>query len=158
MKGSFNIGRIAGIQIGIHYTWIFALVLFTWLFAGTFHSNFPTWSTTTYWIAGLIVSLGLFVSVLIHELCQSLVAISRGMQVKSIVLFIFGGVSNIEKEPERPWVEFIMAGAGPASSLVLGGALLGISYALFLPNNVFSSLGQAGPLVVILFYSGYINV
>ena len=122
MRGSFRIGRIYGIEIGIHYTWIFAFILFAWLFAQlTFPALFPEWSTSTYWIAGVVTSILIFVSVLIHELCHSLVAISRGMKVSSIVFFIFGGVSNIEKEPERPWVEFIMSGAGPASSLVLGG-------------------------------------
>ena len=122
MRGSFTLGKIAGIDIGIHYTWIFALILFTWLFAqGTFPAAFPGWSTTTYWIAGVNVAIMLFISVLIHEICHSLVAINRGLKVNSIVLFIFGGVSNIETEPQSAWVEFIMAGAGPASSLVLGG-------------------------------------
>ncbi|HEX7474482.1 MAG TPA: site-2 protease family protein, partial [Dehalococcoidales bacterium] len=131
MRGSFVIGKIAGIEIGINYTWIFAFGLFAWIFAlGTFPAFFPDWSTASYWIAGVIVSLLIFVSVLIHELCHSLVAISRGMKVTSIVFFIFGGVSNIEKEPERAWLEFIMAGAGPLSSLVLGGVFYGLTLAV----------------------------
>jgi len=128
MRGSFRIGKIAGIEIGIHYTWIFAFILFAWIFAAsTFPALFPNWTVTEYWISGVIVSFLIFVSVLIHELCHSLVAISRGMKVTSIVFFIFGGVSNIEKEPERAWVEFIMAGAGPASSVVLGGVFYGLA-------------------------------
>src|SRR5512141_2633599 len=110
MRGSFKLGRVAGIEIGIHYTWIFAFILFTWIFAGsTFPTLYPGWSTAAYWISGAAVSILLFGSVLGHELCHSIVAIRRGMKVNSIVLFIFGGVSNIEAEPDRPWVEFIMA-------------------------------------------------
>src|SRR5450759_3834036 len=127
MRGSFRIGKIAGIEIGVHYTWIFALILFTWLFAqSTFPVLYPGWAVSTYWIVGIVVSLMLFVSVLIHELCHSLVAINRGMKVSSIVFFIFGGVSNIEKEPESARVEFLMAGAGPLSSVVLGFIFIGI--------------------------------
>ncbi len=131
MRGSFKLGKIAGIEIGIHYTWIFAFVLFAWIFAqGTFPAFFPNWTTAGYWVAGVLVSVLIFVSVLIHELCHSLVAISRGMKVSSIVFFVFGGVSNIEKEPDSAWVEFIMAGAGPLSSLVLGGIFYALTLAV----------------------------
>jgi Zn-dependent protease/CBS domain-containing protein len=154
MRGSFKIGKIAGIEIGIHYTWIFAFGLFAWIFAQfTFPVVFPGWTTATYWITGVIVSVMIFVSVLIHELCHSLVAISRGLKVSSIVFFIFGGVSNIEKEPETAWVEFIMSAAGPASSLVLGGIFIAIASA------VRSSGAQTdSPLFGTLYYIGYVNI
>lgn len=150
MKGSFNIGSVAGIQIGIHYTWILAFFLFAWsLAAGFFPQNYPGWSQTAYWVTGFIGSFMIFVSVLIHEIAHSLVARSRGLPVKSIVLFIFGGVSNIEKEPEKPGVEFLMSVVGPVSSLVLGGIFL-----LFwrtVPDS-------QGPLAASLFYLGSINI
>ncbi len=153
MRGSFKIGSLAGIEIGIHYTWIFALILFSWIFAqSTFPTLYPGWSVTAYWVAGIAVSLLLFVSVLIHELCHSLVAISRGLKVSSIVFFIFGGVSNIEKEPETAWVEFIMAAAGPASSLVLGGIFLAVAAALRSSNQ------NDSPLFAVIYYMGYINI
>ncbi len=153
MRGSFKLGKIAGIEIGIHYSWIFALVLFAWIFAqGTFPAVFPGWSVTTYWLAGVIVAIALFISVLIHEICHSLVAISRGLKVSSIVLFIFGGVSNIETEPQTAWVEFIMAGAGPASSLVLGGIFIGLSYLARTPGQAVT------PVEGVIFYLGYINI
>ena len=163
MRGSFRLGKIAGIEIGIHYTWIFAFILFAWIFAAsTFPANFPGWATTTYWIAGIIISIGIFISVLLHELCHSLVALSRGLKVSSIVFFIFGGVSNIEKEPETAWVEFIMAGAGPASSVVLGIIFIAIAYALDLPGNVFADVFRVNstvtPLIAVIFYMGYINL
>ena len=153
MRGSFRIGKIAGIEIGVHYTWIFALILFTWLFAqSTFPVLYPGWAVSTYWIVGIVVSLMLFVSVLIHELCHSLVAINRGMKVSSIVFFIFGGVSNIEKEPESARVEFLMAGAGPLSSVVLGFIFIGIYWVLKTYAQV------PAPLLVTIYYIGYINI
>jgi Zn-dependent protease len=117
MRGSIKLGRIAGIEIGINYTWIFAFFLFAWIFAAnTFPAVYPGWTTATYWAAGVVVSIMIFVSVLIHELSHSIIARSRGLKVSSIVLFIFGGVSNIETEPEKAWTEFIMSVAGPLKS------------------------------------------
>jgi len=153
MRGSFKLGKIAGIEISINYTWILAFVLFAWIFAqGTFPSLFPKWTTLTYWLAGVVVSLMLFVSVLIHELCHSLVAMKRGMKVSSIVFFIFGGVSNIEKEPENAWSEFLMSVSGPASSLALGGVFYGLAY-------LASTNGQSNtPLFGVLAIMANINV
>lgn len=153
MRGVFKFGKIAGIEIGVHYTWIFALVLFTWLFAqNTFPAIYPGWSVKTYWIVGTVLSLMLFISVLIHELCHSLVAINRGMKVSSIVFFIFGGVSNIEKEPESARVEFLMAAAGPFSSVILGGIFIGGAYLL---NG---AGGIAEPVIATINYIGEINI
>jgi Zn-dependent protease/CBS domain-containing protein len=126
MRGTIKLGLIAGIEIGVHYTWVFAFLLFSWLFAQmSLPGVYPNWDRSTYWISGITVSILIFASVLTHELCHSLVARSRGLKVNSIILFIFGGVSNIETEPERPWVEFIMSAAGPVSSLILGGIFVG---------------------------------
>src|ERR1039458_4191029 len=168
MRGSFKLGRIAGIEIGIHYTWIFAFILFTWLFAGSvFPSLFPGWSSSTYWVMGASISILLFVSVLIHELCHSFVAKSRGMKVSSIVLFIFGGVSNIEAEPEKAWTEFIMAGAGPASSLALGAIFYLITLGLTGdPAYILRAYGllpfladsQKSPFVAIIAYLSSMNI
>jgi Zn-dependent protease/CBS domain-containing protein len=120
MKGSLRLGRIAGIEIGIHYTWLLAFALIAWsLAAGFFPGAAPGQTLGAYWIAGVISALLLFVSVLLHELAHSLVAQARGIPVRSITLFIFGGVSNLEEEAERPAVEFAMAIVGPLTSLVL---------------------------------------
>lgn len=122
MRASFRIGRIAGIDIGAHYTWLLAFFLIAWsLSVGFFPQLYPDWSTLAYWSAGIISALCLFMSVLLHELAHSLVARARGMSVNSITLFIFGGVSNLEGEPERPIAEFAMAIVGPLTSLVLAG-------------------------------------
>lgn len=129
MKSSFRLIRIAGIDIGIHYTWIFLFIFISWSLAqGFFPQGYPGWSTATYWIMAVIASLLLFVSVLLHELAHSLVAQARGMSVSSITLFIFGGVSNLEEEPEKPGVEFVMSIVGPLTSLVLAGIFWGLSH------------------------------
>ncbi len=129
MPGSLRIFRIAGIDIYINVSWVIILVFLTYALAtGEFPAFFPGYSSSTYFLLGFISALLLFVSVLLHELAHSLVARARGLAVNSIVLFIFGGVSNIEQEPQTPGVEFSMAFVGPLTSLVIGA----ICYGLFL--------------------------
>ena len=101
MQGSLRLGKIAGIDIYINFSWIIILVFLTWSLAtGWFAQLYPGWSTATYWITSFIAAILLFVSVLLHELAHSLVARARGLPVHSITLFIFGGVSNLEEEPK----------------------------------------------------------
>lgn len=127
MKGSVRLGRIAGIEIGIHYTWLLAFALITWSLAqGFFPQSYPGWDLATYWLTGIMAALLLFLSVLLHELAHSLVAQARGLPVQSITLFIFGGVSNIVEEAKRPTVEFLMAIVGPLTSLALAGMFWGL--------------------------------
>jgi Zn-dependent protease/CBS domain-containing protein len=122
VKNSIRLGRVAGIDVGIHYTWVFAFALIAWsLAAGFFPSSAPGASTATYWLLGIAAALGLFASVLIHEFSHSLVALARGLRVHSITLFIFGGVSSIAGEAERALDEFLVAVVGPVSSFVLAG-------------------------------------
>lgn len=149
MKGSFRLGRIAGIEIAIHYTWLFAVILITWSLARSFFPQFyPGWSLTTYWVTGILAALFLFLSVLLHELAHSRVAIARGLPVQGITLFIFGGVSNIKSEPKRPKVEFVMAIVGPLTSMALAGIFWGLQL----------SIGQpGGPLSGLLSYLALIN-
>ncbi len=150
MPGSFRIGKIAGIDIYINVSWIIILVLLTVSLAtGWFPQLDPGWSTATYWVTGFIASLLLFVSVLLHELAHSFVARRRGLPVTSITLFIFGGVSNIEREPTSPGVEFQMAFVGPLTSIVIGI----VCFLLQLPLR-----GSNSPLEGILFYLAVTNV
>ena len=93
---------------------------------GFFPQNYPDWTLATYWVTGIIAALLLFVSVLLHELAHSLVARAGGLSVPSITLFIFGGVSSLAEEPERPMVEFAMAVVGPITSLALAGIFWGL--------------------------------
>ncbi|HEU66011.1 MAG TPA: site-2 protease family protein [Chloroflexi bacterium] len=127
MKSSLRLVRIAGIDIGIHYTWVFIFVLLSVSLAvGFFPQLYPGWDRVTYWITGVVAALLLFVSVLLHELAHSLVAKARGIPVHSITLFILGGVSNLEEEPEKPKVELVMAIVGPLASIALAGICWGL--------------------------------
>ncbi|MBT3942364.1 MAG: site-2 protease family protein [Chloroflexi bacterium] len=120
MNGAYKIATVAGIDIGVHYTWLFAFALITWTLAGSwFPSDYPDWGEATYWAAAAIAALLLFGSILVHELAHSLVAIARGMSVRSITLFIFGGVSNIGGDTRSARDEFQIAIVGPVSSLLL---------------------------------------
>jgi Zn-dependent protease/CBS domain-containing protein len=135
MESSFTIARIRGIPIGVHYTWAFAVLLITWsLAAGYFPASYPGWSRPLYFLVGAAAAVLLFVSVLLHELCHSIVAQARGLKVHSITLFIFGGVSNIAQESEDPQDEFLIAVVGPLSSLALAGVFWLAGMAL--PNDL----------------------
>src|SRR5205085_12342382 len=150
MPGSFRLGSIAGIDIYINFSWLIILVFLTWSLAtGWFPQLYPGWSTATYWIVALISSLLLFVSVLLHESAHSVVARARGLPVKNITLFIFGGVSNLQQEPASPGVEFQMAVVGPVVSLLIG-------FVAFLLQLAVS--GSNSPLQGIFFYLAVSNI
>jgi Zn-dependent protease/CBS domain-containing protein len=123
MKSSLRLGKILGIPIGINYTWfiIFALVTLS-LATAYFPSRYADWSAPSYWAIGLLTSFLFFASVLIHELAHSVVALAWDIPVNSITLFIFGGVAAIGREPDRPLAEFLIAIAGPISSVLLAVA------------------------------------
>ncbi len=150
MKPTFKLFRIAGITIGIHYTWVFALIFFSWTLAMVyFPSGYPDWSTVMYWLTGIGGALLIFISVLLHELAHSLVANARGVKVSSITLFILGGASNLDEEPEKPAAEFAMAIVGPVTSLFLGAIFYGLTYLPIDPTT---------PLFAILGYMALINI
>jgi len=150
MGGSLRIGRILGIPLAINYSWFIIFFLITIaLSASYFPATYPDWPQTTYWALGIATSLLFFTSVVIHELSHSVVALSSGIPVKSITLFIFGGISHIAREATKPKLEMIMAAAGPLSSLVLGG-LFGI---LWLATRDVSE-----PLAALAWWLATINV
>ncbi len=122
IQGSLKLGTLAGIEIRVHYTWLFAFALIAWSLAqGYFPTSNAGLGAGTYWILGVLSALLLFGSVLVHELGHSLVAGARGLRVQSITLFIFGGVSSITKEASTARDEFLIAVVGPLTSLVLAG-------------------------------------
>ncbi|MFQ5860374.1 MAG: site-2 protease family protein [Dehalococcoidia bacterium] len=132
MGASIRLGRVLGIPLGINYSWfiIFALVTFSLLYQ--FRLLYPAWSLPERWAVAVVTSLLFFGSVLAHELSHSVVAISRGIPVKGITLFVFGGAAQIGREAQTPGVELLIAVVGPFSSIVLGGAFWGL-YLLLRP-------------------------
>ena len=121
MRPSFNIGRLFGIQIGTHASWlVIALLLSYWLAVLQFPSMYRGWDVEQYWIVGAVTSILFFVSVLVHEISHALVAQRFGVKVRDITLFIFGGAAHLESEAQRPRDEALIAAVGPLSSLVIG--------------------------------------
>ncbi|MFC1864493.1 site-2 protease family protein [Chloroflexota bacterium] len=126
MGSAFNLGKLFGIQFRLHFTWFIIFILVT---VSLVDPNYFQW---LYWIIGIITSLLLFASVVAHELAHSLVGRANGIPIRSITLFIFGGVAQMTKEATRPGAELKMAAAGPLCSLVIG-SLFGLIW-LFMPN------------------------
>lgn len=146
---AIRLGRVAGIEIRVHLSWLLALALISWsIAAGSLPESEPTWSTGLDWLMGVIIALGLFASVLLHELGHSLVARSRGLRVSNITLYIFGGISTIQDEAHQPRDELAIAVVGPLTSLALGGLLLGASFGL--PDHT--------PIGVAVSYLGVTNL
>lgn len=133
MKGSIKLFTLFGIDIKLHFSWWFVFILLAWMLSVSFFPAFCSGEftaqvsecsgvkTATYWLMGIVASLLLFVSVLMHELSHSLVAKARKIRVESITLFFFGGVAGIDKDDIKPSSEFLMAIAGPLFSLFLSG-------------------------------------
>lgn len=126
MGSAFNIGKLFGIQFRLHFTWFIIFILVT---VSLVYPDFSQW---LYWVIGIITSLLLFASVVVHELAHSLVGRANGIPIESITLFIFGGVAQMTKEATHPGAELKMAAAGPVCSLVISG-LFGLLW-LFVPN------------------------
>jgi Zn-dependent protease len=151
MTGAIHIGRLFGISVRIHFSWLFIFFLVAWSLASAFLPDaYPGWSREMYWAIGIAGSMLLFVSVLIHEFSHSLLAISRGYKVRAITLFLLGGVSEIEEEAARPGEEFWIAFVGPLSSFILAGIAWG-AYAVLGPDG--NAQGRA-----LAVYLGTINL
>jgi Zn-dependent protease/predicted transcriptional regulator len=164
MNSGVHIGRIFGINIQIDWSWVFIFLLVTWSLAvGLFPSWHPDWSPALSWVVALSASILFFASVLIHELAHSLVAKAKGLPVRRIILFLFGGVSNIEREPPSPKAEFIITIVGPVTSLALGAFFLMLSrfsiggLSTVLPESS-EMVSQLSPLSTLLLWLGSINI
>lgn len=121
-KSSIPLGRILNIPISLDYSWFLIFALLTWSLASSyFPAEFTNWPVAQYWLISAITAGMLFVSVLLHELGHSVVALRYKVPVKSITLFIFGGVAQIASEPPTAAAEFWIAIAGPVVSFLLAG-------------------------------------
>ena len=169
MDGSFRIGRLFGIPILIHYTFLIVIPLFAWIIgseivltAGVLKDIFSVPIDTSViasgympWILGVIVAVGLFAGVLIHELAHSLVASHKGIAINSITLMIFGGIAEMEEGAPDPKIELPMALVGPAASLLLGIICCGLVYAA---PSVTPNPGLQGIWIFVFGYLGMLNI
>lgn len=148
MNGTIRVGNLFGIPFYVARSWFLVLGLVTWTYTSGLAAQFPGLGGSLPWLLGLITALLLFASVLAHELGHSFVALRQGIEVKSITLFLFGGLASLEKESKTPAEAFWVAIAGPLVSLLLFGLLTAIN------------LGTAvsGPLAAILGVLAYVNL
>ena len=149
-----KIFKLLGFEVRLDLSWFFIAIFITWsLSKGLFPYFYKDLSPQTYWLMGIAGCLGLFLSVVIHEFAHSLVARRYGLPMKGITLFIFGGVAEMGDEPESPKVEFLMAMAGPVTSIILAliffGLASGVRQADF-PVPVFGVLQYLGGINGIL--------
>jgi Zn-dependent protease/predicted transcriptional regulator len=147
-----KIFELFGFSVSIDLSWIIIAVLVTWsLAAGIFPRYLQGLPRATYWYMGVLGALGLFASIIIHELFHSLVARRFGLPIRGITLFLFGGVAEMADEPPSAKAEFYMSIAGPITSIVLGFLFLAVYW-----------LGNTDawpkPLLGIVFYLGAINL
>jgi Zn-dependent protease/CBS domain-containing protein len=152
---NWKIGRALGIPIHLHASWFAVFFFVTWSLAtGYLPETLPGLSIPRYWGMGGIAALLLFLSVLLHELGHSYVALRYQIPIRQITLFIFGGMAHMGKEPPSPRAEFLIAMAGPLVSLILGAGCLGGSMAV---ESLFAQSGAQG-LVVLGSLLGMVNV
>lgn len=146
----FELFKLFGIPVRIDMSWFIILFLISWSLAlGYFPSIFPALSGVTYWFMGIVSALGLFVSVILHEISHSLVARHFGLPIHGITLFIFGGVAEMSEEPDSPKTELLMAIAGPIASIAIAGIFLFLNTAGMLAGLPLEFIGITGYLAVI---------
>ncbi|MBD2667243.1 peptidase M50 [Richelia sinica FACHB-800] len=119
MNSTIRVGNLFGIPFYVHPSWFLVLGLVTWSYSSGLAAQFPQLGGGLPLLLGLMTALLLFGSVVAHELGHSFVAIRQGIDVKSITLFIFGGLASLEKESPTPGAAFWVAIAGPIVSLML---------------------------------------
>ena len=154
MQAQIKIGRIFGIEIGLHYSWVIIAILITLSLEAQFYATNMNWGGGVIWTSAIVTSLLFFVTIVLHELSHALVAKQRGLPVRSITLFALGGVAMIEKEAEDASTEFWMALVGPVTSLVIGILCFVLSFAFGLKPEAMPTT----PVVAILMWLGVINI
>ncbi len=152
MGKSLRLCRIFGVPVEINATWVVIFAILTIMVGTQLGSPRLDWPVTLQWAVAVAVGILLFLSVLVHELSHSLTAVSRGIPVLGITLFLFGGVSHLSREPERPSEEFLISIVGPMASFALAAVFGGIWYALG------ADLSPGSPIEIMMFILGWWNL
>ena len=158
MRSQIKLGRIFGIEIGLHYSWFLIALLIVFSLSGQFHASNPEWGNGVILTLAIATGILFFVSLLLHELAHSVVARSNGLPVREITLFALGGVSQIEKNPATAKLEFWMAFVGPLSSAAIGGVCLAAAHLVHYLIGGVSSDPSSNPWMAMLSWLGYINL
>jgi len=154
MEAQIKLGRIFGVQLGLHYSWLIIALLVTLSLVSQFYAINPRWGAVVIWVTAIVTSLLFFTTLLLHELSHAAVARSRGLPVRSITLFALGGVAQIEKEASDAKTEFWMAIVGPITSIVIGAVCLTLAWSLgWSPDRE-----PRVPPMAVLQWLGYINI
>ncbi len=154
MRSHIKLGRIFGIEIGLHYSWFLIAILIAVSLGPYFHHIQPHWTEAAVWGAAIITAILFFVCLLLHELAHSLVAKSHHLKVREITLFALGGVSQIESEAPNANIEFWIAIVGPLTSAVLGFICIGLASIAGWGRG----LTPLNPVAAVLLWLGYINI
>lgn len=154
MQAQIKLGRLFGIRIGLHYSWLIIAILIAFSLVEQFATVHRDWSRGMIWGTAILTAVLFFVSIVLHELGHSVVAQSRGIRVPSIVLFALGGISQMEKESPDAKTEFWMAFAGPLVSMAIGVFCLGLARTLGWGGMSSAS----NPVAAMLGWLGYINI
>jgi Zn-dependent protease/predicted transcriptional regulator len=153
MESQVRLGRVLGIEIGLHYSWFLIALLITLSLGAQFQATQPQWGGAVIWLAALVTGLLFFSALILHELSHAVTARARGLPVGAITLFALGGVSRIEREPDRPVTEFLIGIVGPLTSAVVGVGCLGLAWVL----GWNPATDPSTPLLAVLVWLGYIN-
>jgi Zn-dependent protease/CBS domain-containing protein len=142
--------KLLGFEVRVDASWLVIAVLITWSLAvGYFPYKYRGLAAQDYWWMGVAAALGLFASIVVHEFSHSVVARAYGLPMKGITLFIFGGVAEMGEEPSNAKTEFLMAIAGPVTSILIGGLFYVIYWA--------GKTAWSTPVAGILWYLAWIN-
>lgn len=163
MNSGFGIGRIFGISLRIDWSWLFIFLLVTWNLALGFGQLHPSWGPGLQWGTALAAAVLFFASVLAHELAHSLVAKAKGINVRSITLWLFGGVTDIQRHPPSAGAEFLIAVLGPLTSIALGALFLWLSgvtasLAPAVASDPAGTIARLDPVTTLLLWLGPINI
>ena len=154
MESQIKLGRIFGVEIGLHYSWLLIALLIAFSLIGHFKSAHPNWDGSVIWSMAIVTAVLFFAAIIAHELSHAMVARWRGLPVRSITLFALGGVAQLEKEPEDAKTEFLVSIVGPIASAVIGFVCLLLAWLL----GWTMMAEPTTPLMAMLVWLGYINI
>jgi Zn-dependent protease/CBS domain-containing protein len=149
VRSQIKLGRVFGIQIGLHYSWFIIAFLIFFSLSAQFHASNPQWGDALILALAAVTGILFFISLLLHELSHSVMAKSRGLPVREITLFALGGVSQMEKSATSAKTEFWMAFVGPLTSTCIGLVCLGLRALAGTSSH---------PVTVVVSWLGYINL